>query len=141
MKDVKALQEKPSALKREHPALEEMKFINSFAIFLGFYPPGSRSNPDPDTDKINPSNAAFLLTSLRDMLIPICCVGHYVEGSVDTSAQVACHLLKFCSVCLKKRSYKVHTSDREAALSVVIANICKQNVKTTKICKMSRYSH
>jgi hypothetical protein len=37
------LQEKPSALKREHPALQNMKFLNFF-IFLGhFCPPGSGS--------------------------------------------------------------------------------------------------
>jgi hypothetical protein len=40
------LQEKPSALKKEHAALQNMKFLNFFAIFGGhFAPPGSGS-PD-----------------------------------------------------------------------------------------------
>jgi hypothetical protein len=42
-KDVK-LQEKLSALKREHPALQIMKFLNFFLIWwVIFYPPGSGS--------------------------------------------------------------------------------------------------
>jgi hypothetical protein len=56
---------KPSALKREHPALQKMKFISCFLFFwasfalLDLNPDlqyGSRdrtesgSNPDPDTD-------------------------------------------------------------------------------------------
>jgi hypothetical protein len=37
-------QEKPSALKRKHPALQKIKFINFFSMFVGhFYPPGSGS--------------------------------------------------------------------------------------------------
>jgi hypothetical protein len=63
------LQEKPSALKREHPALQKMKISVLFSIFLGhFCPPGSgsesaicmririqqlklmRIHADPDTD-------------------------------------------------------------------------------------------
>jgi hypothetical protein len=40
---------KPSTLKREHPTLQSMKFINFFSIFVGrFCPPESVSNPDPD---------------------------------------------------------------------------------------------
>ncbi len=37
------LQEKPSALKREHPALQKMKFINFFMFWGHFCPTGSRS--------------------------------------------------------------------------------------------------
>jgi hypothetical protein len=38
---------KPSAFKREHPTLQEMKFINFFSFFVGhFCPPGSGSR-DP----------------------------------------------------------------------------------------------
>jgi hypothetical protein len=65
------LQEKPSALKREHPALQKMKILSFFSIFwVHFCPPGSGSaicmriririqqlklmrfhaDPDPDTD-------------------------------------------------------------------------------------------
>jgi hypothetical protein len=53
------LQEKPSALKREHPALQKMKFINCFILFWAIYAlldpypeceSGSPLNPDPDTD-------------------------------------------------------------------------------------------
>ncbi len=46
---------KPSALKREHQALKNMKFLNFFSIFVvHFCPPGSTeliesgSNPDPE---------------------------------------------------------------------------------------------
>jgi hypothetical protein len=53
------LLKKPSALKREHPALQNMKFLNFFSTFVGnFCPPGSGSestdpiesgsNSDPD---------------------------------------------------------------------------------------------
>jgi hypothetical protein len=38
------LQEKPSAPKREHPALQKIKFIIFFYVY------GSIANPDPDTD-------------------------------------------------------------------------------------------
>ncbi len=41
------LQEKTSALKREHPALQNMKFINFFYFVGNFCPPRSWSNPDP----------------------------------------------------------------------------------------------
>ncbi len=34
------LQEKPSALKREHPALQKLKFINFFMFVGHFCPPG-----------------------------------------------------------------------------------------------------
>jgi hypothetical protein len=37
------LQEKPSALKREHPALQKMKLVNFFKFFGHFCPPGSGS--------------------------------------------------------------------------------------------------
>jgi hypothetical protein len=47
----------PSALKRKHPALQNIKFLKFFSTFVGhFCPPGSgstdlivsESNPDPD---------------------------------------------------------------------------------------------
>jgi hypothetical protein len=38
------LQEKPSALKRDHPALQKMKLINCFLFIGSFYPPGSGSS-------------------------------------------------------------------------------------------------
>jgi hypothetical protein len=61
------LQEKPSALKREHPALQKMKILSFFSFFGSFLPswiririrnlypdpdPASQINadPDPDTD-------------------------------------------------------------------------------------------
>jgi hypothetical protein len=45
------LQDKSSALKREHPVLKIMKFINLFSIFMGhFCPPGPWSGSNPDTD-------------------------------------------------------------------------------------------
>jgi hypothetical protein len=55
------LQEKPSALKREHPALQKMKFINFFFYVCGSFLPSwirirtegpywIRTNPDPDPD-------------------------------------------------------------------------------------------
>jgi hypothetical protein len=41
---ISKLQKKPSALKREHPALQNMKFLNFFPIFVvHFCPPGSGS--------------------------------------------------------------------------------------------------
>jgi hypothetical protein len=58
------LQEKPSALKREHPALQQLKFISFFSIFVSHFclpgsgsgshrvriPIESGSNSDPDPD-------------------------------------------------------------------------------------------
>jgi hypothetical protein len=39
----------PDSVKREHPALQKMKFINCFLLFwVIFCPPESGSNPDPD---------------------------------------------------------------------------------------------
>jgi hypothetical protein len=40
------LQEKPSALKREHPALQKMKFINFFLCLCVIF---ALLDPDPDT--------------------------------------------------------------------------------------------
>jgi hypothetical protein len=40
-------QEKPSALKREHPALQKMKFINRFQFFLAIF---ALLDPEPDRD-------------------------------------------------------------------------------------------
>jgi hypothetical protein len=46
------LQEKPSALKREHPAFQKMKFFNRFLFFWVIFAlldldPGTLLNPDP----------------------------------------------------------------------------------------------
>ncbi len=55
-KNVQAIQKKPPALKREHTALHNMKFLHFFSLFGLFYPPGSgfsspkslRIHADPD---------------------------------------------------------------------------------------------
>ena len=59
------LQEKPSALKREHPALQKMKILSFFLFFGSFFPswiririrnlyadpdPTAQINAGPDTD-------------------------------------------------------------------------------------------
>jgi hypothetical protein len=43
------LQEKSSALKREHPALQNMKFLNFFLLFWVTF---ALLYPDPDTDPL-----------------------------------------------------------------------------------------
>ncbi len=52
------LQENPSALKREHKALQKMKFINFFSMFVFLFLPSwiqiRISNSDPDTDPGTP---------------------------------------------------------------------------------------
>ncbi len=45
--NIKKLQEKPSALKREHPELKKMKFINFFSTFVGLF---ALLDPDPDCE-------------------------------------------------------------------------------------------
>ncbi len=53
------LQKKPSALEREHPALQKMKFINCFLFSGPFLPSWIRvriANPDPNTDLGTPLN-------------------------------------------------------------------------------------
>jgi hypothetical protein len=46
------LQERPSALKREHPALQKMKFINGFLFFWVIF---ALLDPNPDCEsKFNP---------------------------------------------------------------------------------------
>ncbi len=55
-KGLSKLQEKLSALKREHPALQKIKFINFFLfLWIIFALLGSGSNPDPDLD-LNPQD-------------------------------------------------------------------------------------
>jgi hypothetical protein len=45
LKRTSKLQEKPSALKREHTALQKLKFFKLFSTFVGhFCPPGSNSD-------------------------------------------------------------------------------------------------
>ncbi len=45
------LQKKPSALKREHPALQNMKFPKLFVYFCGPFLPSWTRIPNPDTDQ------------------------------------------------------------------------------------------
>ncbi len=46
------LNENPSALKTEHPALQKMKVINLFSMFVGhFCPPGSRNPIDSGSNQ------------------------------------------------------------------------------------------
>jgi hypothetical protein len=40
------LQKKPSALKKEHPALQSMKFLNFFLLLLAIF---ALLDPDPDS--------------------------------------------------------------------------------------------
>jgi hypothetical protein len=52
---------KPLALKREHPALQNMKFINCFSMFVYNFCP---LDPDPDTDPgtlLNPDSIRILI--------------------------------------------------------------------------------
>ncbi len=59
------LQEKPSALKRQHAALQKMKFFNFLFKCVGnFCPLGSESNPDPDPDQVR----FKMISSLREPL-------------------------------------------------------------------------
>jgi len=56
------LQEKPSALKREHPALQKMKILSFFLYFGSFSPSWIRIRirnlyADPDTDPTAQINA------------------------------------------------------------------------------------
>jgi hypothetical protein len=46
-------QEKPSALKREHLALQKMKFINCFSTFLGHSFPYGSGSRDPIESRSN----------------------------------------------------------------------------------------
>jgi hypothetical protein len=53
------LQKKPSALKREHPALHNMKFLNFFYFCGSFLPSWIRTripNTDPDPDSLTRLN-------------------------------------------------------------------------------------
>jgi hypothetical protein len=44
------IQEKPSALKREHPvALQNMKFLTFFYFYVSFF---ALLDPDPDSERI-----------------------------------------------------------------------------------------
>ncbi len=55
------LQEKPAALKREHPTLHNMTFLDFFSIFVGhFCPSGSGSNPDSESQILDPAPLAWL---------------------------------------------------------------------------------
>jgi hypothetical protein len=47
------LQEKFSALKKEHPALQKMKFMNLFLFLWSIFAPLGYANPDPGTP-LNP---------------------------------------------------------------------------------------
>jgi hypothetical protein len=59
------LQEKPLALKTEHPALKKMKFINFFHFFVGYF---ALLDPDPDMDPGTPLNPDPLVGNLPTMI-------------------------------------------------------------------------
>jgi hypothetical protein len=70
------LQEKPLALKREHPALKKLNLINLFSVFVGQFCPR-----DPDTDLGTPLNPdpirirpRIRIHSTVYMLRIVCCV-------------------------------------------------------------------
>jgi len=74
------LQEKPSALKREHPALQKITFINFFSIFVGrFCPPRSTTHIAPWQQKFGREweedypvpvhNVYAVWLGVRDMLL------------------------------------------------------------------------
>jgi hypothetical protein len=82
------LQEKPSALKREHPALQKMEFSNIFlclwVIFALLDPDlDSESGPYPGT-QLNPDPIRIHNTEKK---YKFCSSGNY--SSVDRSCQVA----------------------------------------------------
>jgi len=94
-KDVQVtVEEKPSALKKEHPALQKMKFINCFLFFWAILPswiqirianpyqdtdPGTPLNPDPDPQHV--CGFFFLLEEYRYRLSgQILCYGTQTYG-------------------------------------------------------------
>jgi hypothetical protein len=66
------LQEKPSALKREHPALQKKKFSNFFSMFAVHF---ALLDPVPDTDPGNPIESG----SNPDPDLQHCYVGVFYE--------------------------------------------------------------
>ncbi len=54
------LQKKPSALKREHPALQNMKFLNFFLLFWVIF---ALLDPDPDSEYGSGSGFTDMLES------------------------------------------------------------------------------
>jgi hypothetical protein len=54
------LQEKPSALKREHPALQNMKFLDFFLFLWVIF---ALLDPDPDSE----SGSTDLIESVPDL--------------------------------------------------------------------------
>ncbi len=78
------LLEKPSALKREHPALQKMKFINFFlflwVIFALLGPdPGSPLNPDPDTAPDPDPQNCFSIMAPTEPVLCVCTGGWPAE--------------------------------------------------------------
>ncbi len=65
------LQEKPSVLKREHPELQKMKFINFF-LCLGSFLALLDLDPDPDMDPGTPLNPDTDLDQNPQHYIPEC---------------------------------------------------------------------
>jgi hypothetical protein len=47
MQDVQAIEEKPPAFKREHPALQNMKFLYFFLFRIWIHIPNADPEPDP----------------------------------------------------------------------------------------------
>jgi hypothetical protein len=92
------LQKKPLALKREHPALQNMRKKKSIFVCPGYestdltvrIQSGSGSNPDPDLIRIRIRNTAWTLNQLT-RVGGSCAVlryqGRYV-GCGDTTGQI-----------------------------------------------------
>ncbi len=77
LKKTSKLQKKPSALKREHPALQNMKFFLLFWVILALLEPEpdllTRLNPDPIRIRIRIRNPASYrnLFNIKDELFNI----------------------------------------------------------------------
>jgi hypothetical protein len=87
------LQEKPSAFKREHPALQNVKFLNFFQFLLVIFAlldpdPLTWLNPDPIRIRNNGFEVAFsepVLYNQQPHIISHCCGSHVIDRteSVD----------------------------------------------------------
>ncbi len=111
-KRMSKLQKKPSALKREHPALQNMKFLKFFSVFVGhFCPPGSGfrirvriPNQDLGTDPLtwwNPDTKYwFLSVSVCWKREPLC---HLNLGLIALRRFTTYQEVLFCYVFLKSK--------------------------------------
>jgi hypothetical protein len=72
------LKEKPSTLKRKHPTLQEMKFINFFlCLWVFFCPPSGSGSRDPIESGSNPDPHSTTLITLWVILIGKLAVGPF----------------------------------------------------------------